>query len=104
MVDAAFWMRALSRLVPQEYEVESGEHHDDADIHNQSFQEVVSEECEICTDYDGYHHHGINHDERVSVHFSYDSFRACASCGPRPTCGFLRYQRGRVAQCGREVV
>jgi hypothetical protein len=40
---------------PQESEVESCEHQDDANIHCQPLPESVSEEHEIYTDYDGRH-------------------------------------------------
>jgi hypothetical protein len=38
--------------MPEESEVESPEHQDNANIHGQPFPESVSEEREIYTDYD----------------------------------------------------
>jgi hypothetical protein len=43
----------------EEPQVESCEHQDDADIHHQSFPESISEEREIYTDYNGYHHYRV---------------------------------------------
>jgi hypothetical protein len=46
---------------PEESQVESSEHQDNANIHRQPFPESVSEEHEIYTDYDGCHRHHIKH-------------------------------------------
>src|ERR1700682_504294 len=55
---------------PQESQVESCEHQDNANIHCQPFPESVSEEQEIYTDYDGCHRHHVKHDSYLSAHFS----------------------------------
>jgi hypothetical protein len=55
--------------VPEESQVESCEHQDNANIHCQPFPESVSEEHEIYTDYDGYHRHHVKHDSYLSAHF-----------------------------------
>jgi hypothetical protein len=54
----------------QESEVEGCEHQDDSNIRHQPFQESVSKEREICTDYDGCHRHHVKHDSYLSAHFS----------------------------------
>src|ERR1039458_3530873 len=46
---------------PEESQVESCEHQDNANIHCQPFPESVSEEHEIYTDYDGCHRHHVKH-------------------------------------------
>lgn len=63
---------------PEESQVESCEHQDNANIHCQPFPESVSEEHEIYTDYDGCHRHHVKHDSYLSAHFSlyYHSGRA----------------------------
>jgi hypothetical protein len=43
--------------MPEESQVESSEHQDYANIHCQPFPELVSEEREIYTEYDGCHRH-----------------------------------------------
>jgi hypothetical protein len=55
---------------PEESQVESCEHQDNANIHCQPFPESVSEEHEIYTDYDGCHRHHVKHDSYRSAHFS----------------------------------
>jgi hypothetical protein len=55
---------------PEESEVESCEHQDNADIHRQPFPEMVSEERDIYTDYDGCHRHSVEHSSYLSAHFS----------------------------------
>src|SRR5579862_10951 len=55
---------------PEESEVESREHQDNADIHRQPFPESVSEEHEIYADYDGGHRHHVEHDSYLSAHSS----------------------------------
>jgi hypothetical protein len=57
---------------PEESEVESCKHQDNANIHCQPFPESVSEKREIYTDYDGYHRHHVKHDSYVSAHFNYN--------------------------------
>src|ERR1035441_9731958 len=59
---------------PEESEVESCEHQDNANIRCQPFPESVSEEHEIYADYDGCHRHRVNRASYLSaqprVHFS----------------------------------
>jgi hypothetical protein len=55
---------------PEESQVESNEHQDNADIHCQPLPELVSEEHEIHADYDGHHRHHVKHDSYPSAHFS----------------------------------
>jgi hypothetical protein len=57
--------------MPEESEVESCEHQDNANIHCQPFPEMVSEEREIYTDYDGYHRRHVKHDGYLSAHFQH---------------------------------
>jgi hypothetical protein len=61
---------------PEESQVESCEHQDNANIHCQPFPESVSEEHEIYTDYDGCHRHHIKHDSYLSAHYRLDITRA----------------------------
>jgi hypothetical protein len=56
---------------PEESQVESCEHQDNANIHCQPFPESVSEEHEIYTDYDGCHRHDVKHDSYLSAHFRF---------------------------------
>jgi hypothetical protein len=72
---------------PEEYQVESSEHQDNANIHCQPFPESVSEEREIYTDYDGCHRHHVKHESYLSAHFSQHSADVLARiiaffCGP----------------------
>jgi hypothetical protein len=60
----------LRSWTPEESQVESCEHQDNANIHCQPFPESVSEEHEIYTDYDGCHRHHVKHDNYLSAHFS----------------------------------
>jgi len=60
-------------------QVESSEHQDDADIHHQSFPESISEERKIYADYNGCHHHRVEHPNYPSAHFSKTS---CADSSP----------------------
>jgi hypothetical protein len=55
---------------PEESQVESCEHQDNANIHCQPFPESVSEEREIHTDYDGCHCHHVKRDSDLPAHFS----------------------------------
>ena len=55
---------------PEESQVESCEHQDNANIHRQPFPESVSEEHEIYTDDDGCHRRHVKHDGYLSAHFS----------------------------------
>ncbi|MGA9513229.1 MAG: hypothetical protein WBV51_06620 [Pseudolabrys sp.] len=59
----------MSSIATEKSPVESREHQDNANIHCQSFPEVVSKEREIHTDYDGYHHHHVNHYSYLSARF-----------------------------------
>src|SRR5262249_42763758 len=56
--------------MPEESEVKSSEHQDNANIHRQPFPESVSEEREIYTDYNGCHRHRVKHASYLSAHFS----------------------------------
>src|ERR1019366_5117850 len=71
---------------PQESQVESCEHQDNANIHCQPSPESVSEEQQIYTDYDGRHRHHVKHDSYLSAHFrlysmGYLEFPALRVCG-----------------------
>jgi hypothetical protein len=73
---------------PEESQVESPEHQDNADIHYQPFPESVSEEREIYTDYNGYHRRHVKHDGHLSAHFrpfGYALVGSCTVTEPRPT-------------------
>jgi hypothetical protein len=54
---------------PEESQVESCEHQDNANIRYQPFPESVAEEREIYTDYDGCYHHPVKHDSYPAAHF-----------------------------------
>jgi hypothetical protein len=56
---------------PEESQVESCEHQDNANIRCQPFPELVSEEHEIYADYDGCHHYPVKHDRYLSAHFKF---------------------------------
>lgn len=60
--------------MPEESQVESGEHQDNANIRYQPFPESVSEEREIYTGYNGCHRHHVEHPSYPSTHFSKTSF------------------------------
>jgi hypothetical protein len=62
--------RIVRSWTPEENQVESSEHQDNANIHYQPCPEPVSEEHEIYTDYDGDHRHHVKHDSYLSAHFS----------------------------------
>jgi hypothetical protein len=70
---AATGATAPCSWTPEESEVESCEHQDNANIHCQPFPESVSEERDIYTDYDGCHRHRVKHSSYLSVHFSQHS-------------------------------
>jgi hypothetical protein len=70
----------------EESQVESSEHQDNANIHDQPFPESVSEEHEIYTDYNDCHRHHVKHYSYPSVHFSTTLFH------------FLRSGRGNERQ------
>ncbi|MGA8689041.1 MAG: hypothetical protein WB662_03790, partial [Methyloceanibacter sp.] len=55
----------------EEYQVESYEHQDNANVHCQPFPESVSEEHEIYTDYEVCHRHHVKHDSYLSAHFRF---------------------------------
>jgi hypothetical protein len=54
--------------MPEESDVESCEHQDNANIHCQPFPESVSEEPEIYTDYNGCHGHQVKRDSYLPGH------------------------------------
>jgi hypothetical protein len=54
---------------PEESQIESCEHQDNANVRCQPFPESVSEEREIYTDYDGYHCHHVERDSDLSIRF-----------------------------------
>ena len=66
-------LRPCSWTHKEKSKVESCEHQDDANIHCQPFPEMVSEEHNIYTDYDGYHRHHVKHYSYLSAHFSQPS-------------------------------
>jgi hypothetical protein len=78
---ASFWpARSTTRIdnviapcswTLEEPEVESCEHQDNANIHCQPFPELVSEEHDIYTDYDGCHRDHVKHDSYLSAHFRF---------------------------------
>src|SRR6266849_3739331 len=92
---------------PEESQVESGEHQDNANIHCQPFPESVSEEHEIYTDYDGYHRHHVKHDSYLSAHFSPWFNRAeyvsSATKGGRPAITESRSAARCCPQYGTEI-
>jgi hypothetical protein len=59
---------------PEESQIESYEHQDNANIHSQPFPESVPEEHQIYADYDGYHRHHVKHVSYLSAHFSGSHF------------------------------
>jgi hypothetical protein len=61
--------RTATSWLPEESQVESCEHQDNADIHDQPLPEAISEEHEIHADDDGYHRHHVKHDGYLSAHF-----------------------------------
>ena len=56
-------------MLEEKSKVESCEHQDDANVHCQPFPQMVSEEQNIYTDYDGYHRHHVKHYSYLSAHF-----------------------------------
>jgi hypothetical protein len=71
--------------MPEESEEESCEHQDNTNIHCQPFPESTFEEHEICTDYDGYHHHHVKRDSYASAHFSGNRhFEFSIKCSANP--------------------
>jgi hypothetical protein len=61
---------ALRSWTPEESQIESCEHQDNANVRRQSFPESVSEEREIHTDDDNYHCHHEKRDRELSAHCS----------------------------------
>ncbi|HEV2561932.1 MAG TPA: hypothetical protein VGT78_07305 [Rhizomicrobium sp.] len=58
--------------MPEESQIESREHQDNADIHDQPFPETVSKECEVESDDRGNHRQHIKQDNYPAsgaVHF-----------------------------------
>jgi hypothetical protein len=74
---------------PEESEVESYEHQDNANIHRQPFPESVSEEPEIYTDYDGYHRRHVKHDSYLSTHQLTSSCAACRVASVRALISYV---------------
>jgi hypothetical protein len=64
----------------EESQVESSEHQDNANIHDQPFPESVSEEHEIYTDYNDCHRHHVKHYSYPSVSVR-PYFIFCAAVG-----------------------
>jgi hypothetical protein len=54
---------------PEESQIESCEHQDNANVRRQPFPESVSEEGEIYASYDGYHRHHVKRDSDLSTRF-----------------------------------
>jgi hypothetical protein len=69
---------------PEEPQVESCEHQNNANIHRQSFRDSVSEEHEIYTDYEGCHCHRVKHDSYLSAHSSGNAISKFPSPDPPP--------------------
>jgi hypothetical protein len=69
LASLAFASRTATSWTPEEHHVESCEHQDNADIHNQPFPKSISEEREIDADYDDYHRHHEKYDDYLSAHF-----------------------------------
>jgi hypothetical protein len=61
--------RTATSWLPEESQVESCEHQDNADIHYQPLPEAISEEHEIHADDDGYHRRQVKYDGYLSAHF-----------------------------------
>jgi hypothetical protein len=77
--------KAPSRLcswTPDESQVESCEHQDNANIDCQPFPESVSEKHEIYNDYDGCHHHHVKHNGYLSPHSRKTSIPAWINQAP----------------------
>jgi hypothetical protein len=81
-LDGGFWGGRLCLRHPwllwthEEPQVESSEHQDNANIHYQPFPESVSEEREIHADYNGCHHHHVNHYNYSSIHSGSSGFKS----------------------------
>ena len=56
--------------MPEESQIKSYKHQDNANIHYQPFPEPVSEEHEIYTDYHRCHRRDVKYDSYLSAHFS----------------------------------
>jgi hypothetical protein len=76
----------LVSWTPEESQVESCEHQDNANVHYQPFPESVSEEREIHTDYDGCHCHHIKRDSDLPAHFSWHGLYRTGRGGEYPAC------------------
>jgi hypothetical protein len=57
--------------MPEESQVESCEHQNNANIHHQSFPKSVSEEREIYTDYNGCRRHSVKRRSYLSAHLDH---------------------------------
>jgi hypothetical protein len=84
---AAKGANARCSWTPEEPKVEGREHQDNANIHGQPFQESVSEEREIYTDYDGCHAYCVKN-------------KSCLSTHPRPRSGSDRPSKNTVSSEG----
>jgi hypothetical protein len=56
--------------MPEEPQVKSCKHQDNANIHCQPFPESIPEEREIYTNYDGRHRYHVKRDSYLSAHFA----------------------------------
>jgi hypothetical protein len=81
----------------EESQIESCEHQDNADIHDQSFPESVSEEQDIYADYNGCHRYHVKHDSYLSAHFSAPKLAIAVLIGRRDTLSELRPEGLAVA-------
>jgi hypothetical protein len=55
--------------MPEESQVEGGEHQDDANIRYQTFPKAVPEERDIYSNDDSYHHYRVKYARYPSVQF-----------------------------------
>jgi hypothetical protein len=60
---------AHSLRVLEKSQIEGGEHHDNADVRYQPFQESVPEEQQVYTNDNGNHHYSVKHAKHVPCHF-----------------------------------
>jgi hypothetical protein len=56
---------------PEESQIESREHQDDANVSYQPLRESISEERDIQSNYDGDHCHQVKRDSNLSAHFNF---------------------------------
>jgi len=81
--------------MPEESQVESCEHQDNANIHYQPLPEPVSQEQEIHTHYNGYHRHHVKHDSYLSAHFSETSILAWNRQAPHKRASYIGFPLGQ---------